>query len=140
MKKYRILDNIQSTKDLKKLSYDELAQLCSSLREFIVDNVSKTGGHLSSNLGVVEIAVALEREFNSKVDRLIYDVGHQCYVHKILTGRKQEFENLRQYGGISGFLRPKESKTDACTSGHASNSVSVALGMAHARTVTGAKL
>ena len=135
MKKYRILDNIQSTKDLKKLSYDELNKLCSSLREFIVDNVSKTGGHLSSNLGIVEIAVALEREFNSKIDRLIYDVGHQCYVHKILTGRKQEFENLRQYGGISGFLRPKESKTDACISGHASNSVSVALGMAHARTV-----
>ena len=137
MKKYKILDNIQSTKDLKKLSYNELAQLCSSLREFIVDNVSKTGGHLSSNLGVVEIAVALEREFNSKIDRLIYDVGHQCYVHKILTGRKQDFENLRKYNGISGFLRPKESKTDACTSGHASNSVSVALGMAHARTVTG---
>ena len=89
MKKYRILDNIQSTKDLKKLSYDELNKLCSSLREFIVDNVSKTGGHLSSNLGIVEIAVALEREFNSKIDRLIYDVGHQCYVHKILTGRKQ---------------------------------------------------
>lgn len=137
MKKYKILDNIQSTKDLKKLSYNELAQLCSSLREFIVDNVSKTGGHLSSNLGVVEIAVALEREFNSKIDRLVYDVGHQCYVHKILTGRKQDFENLRKYNGISGFLRPKESKTDACTSGHASNSVSVALGMAHARTVTG---
>lgn len=135
MKKYRILDNIQSTKDLKKLSYDELNKLCSSLREFIVDNVSKTGGHLSSNLGIVEIAVALEREFNSKTDRLIYDVGHQCYVHKILTGRKHDFENLRQYGGISGFLRPKESKTDACISGHASNSVSVALGMAHARTV-----
>lgn len=137
MKKYRILDNIQTTKDLKKLSYNELNQLCKSLREFIVDSVSKTGGHLSSNLGIVEIAVALEREFNSKYDRLIYDVGHQCYVHKILTGRKQDFENLRQYNGISGFLRPKESQTDACTSGHASNSVSVALGMAHARTVTG---
>ena len=137
MKKYRILDNIQSTNDLKKLSYDELNKLCSSLREFIVDNVSKTGGHLSSNLGIVEIAVALEREFNSNIDRLIYDVGHQCYVHKILTSRKHDFKNLRQYGGISGFLRPKESKTDACISGHASNSVSVALGMAHARTITG---
>ena len=137
MKKYGILDDIQSTQELKKLSYNELNQLCKSVREFIVDNVSKTGGHLSSNLGIVEIAVALEREFDSKRDRLVYDVGHQCYVHKILTGRKRDFENLRQYNGISGFLRPKESKTDACVSGHASNSVSVALGMAHARTIMG---
>lgn len=137
MKKYNILDNIQSPKALKHLSYQQLNVLCKSLRQFIIDSVSKTGGHLASNLGIVELAVALEREFDSSRDRLVYDVGHQCYVHKILTGRKKDFENLRQYNGISGFLRPKESKTDACTSGHASNSVSVALGMAHARTICG---
>lgn len=139
MKRYGILDRIQSIADLRDLSYENLNELCASLREFIVDHVSQTGGHLASNLGIVELAVALEREFDSRKDRIVYDVGHQCYVHKILTGRKEAFTHLRQYGGISGFLRPQESETDACISGHASNSVSVALGMAHARTIRGQK-
>ena len=135
MKRYGILDNITSPADLRGLSYDMLNVLCASLREFIVDSVSRTGGHLASNLGVVELAVALEREFDSSRDRIIYDVGHQSYVHKILTGRRDRFDTLRQYGGLSGFMKPEESPTDPCVTGHASNSVSVALGMAHARTL-----
>lgn len=139
MERYGMLDRVQSAADLRELSYDNLDTLCADLRTFIIDAVSQTGGHLASNLGIVELAVALEREFDSKRDRIIYDVGHQCYVHKILTGRRAEFANLRQFGGLSGFLRPAESDTDACISGHASNSVSVALGMAHARTLRGQK-
>lgn len=100
MKRYGILNNITSPADLKGLSYDTLGVLCAALREFIVDSVSQTGGHLASNLGIVELAVALEREFDSSRDRIIYDVGHQCYVHKILTGRRDRFSTLRQYGGL----------------------------------------
>nr|WP_302666904.1 1-deoxy-D-xylulose-5-phosphate synthase [uncultured Agathobaculum sp.] len=139
MKRYGILDNITSPADLRGLSYDSLGVLCASLREFIVDSVSHTGGHLASNLGVVELAVALEREFDSSRDRIIYDVGHQSYVHKILTGRRDRFDTLRQYGGLSGFMKPEESITDPCVTGHASDSVSVALGMAHARTLKNQK-
>lgn len=139
MKRYGILDRVKSSSDLRDLSYVSLDELCGALREFIIDHVSKTGGHLASNLGIVELAVALEREFDSEKDRIIYDVGHQCYVHKILTGRKNGFDHLREFGGISGFLRPEESNADPCISGHASNSVSVALGMAHARTIRGHK-
>lgn len=139
MKRYGILDTIESPADLRNLSYDSLAAVCASLREFIVDHVSQTGGHLASNLGVVELAVALEREFDTTRDRLIYDVGHQSYVHKILTGRKEQFDTLRQFGGLSGFMKPEESDTDPCITGHASNSVSVALGMAHARTLKNQK-
>ena len=139
MKRYGILDNITSPADLRGLSYDTLNVLCASLREFIVDSVSRTGGHLASNLGVVELAVALEREFDSSRDRIIYDVGHQSYVHKILTGRRDRFDTLRQYGGLSGFMKPEESVTDPCVTGHASDSVSVALGMAHARTLKNQK-
>ena len=128
MKRYGILNNITSPADLKGLSYDTLGVLCAALREFIVDSVSQTGGHLASNLGIVELAVALEREFDSSRDRIIYDVGHQCYVHKILTGRRDRFSTLRQYGGLSGFMKPEESITDPCITGHASDSVSVALG------------
>ena len=139
MKRYGILDNITSPADLRGLSYDTLNVLCASLREFIVDSVSRTGGHLASNLGIVELAVALEREFDSSRDRIIYDVGHQSYVHKILTGRRDRFDTLRQYGGLSGFMKPEESVTDPCVTGHASDSVSVALGMAHARTLRNQK-
>lgn len=139
MKRYEILDRINKTEDLRELSRTELEALCGDLRAFIIDHVAQTGGHLSSNLGIVELAVALEREFDSKTDRILYDVGHQCYVHKILTGRRDGFARLRQFGGISGFLRPEESITDPCISGHASSSVSVALGMAHARTIRGDK-
>ena len=139
MKRYGILDTIASPADLRGLSYDSLNVLCASLREFIVDSVSRTGGHLASNLGVVELAVALEREFDSSRDRIIYDVGHQSYVHKILTGRRDRFDTLRQYGGLCGFMKPEESITDPCVTGHASDSVSVALGMAHARTIKSQK-
>ena len=139
MKRYGILDNITSPADLRGLSYDTLGVLCAALREFIVDSVSHTGGHLASNLGVVELAVALEREFDSSRDRIIYDVGHQSYVHKILTGRRDRFDTLRQYGGLCGFMKPEESIADPCVTGHASNSVSVALGMAHARTLKNQK-
>lgn len=138
-KRYGILDNISSPADLRGLSYDTLGVLCAALREFIVDSVSQTGRSFASNLGIVELAVALEREFDSSRDRIIYDVGHQCYVHKILTGRRDRFDTLRQYGGLCGFMKPEESITDPCITGHASDSVSVALGMAHARTIKNQK-
>lgn len=139
MKRYPILEKVQRPADLRPLDYDMLYELCAELRTFLLENVSETGGHLASNLGIVELAVALERTFDTAVDRLIYDVGHQCYVHKILTGRRDRFASLRQSGGISGFLRPSESPADACITGHASASVSAALGMAHARTLKNQK-
>ncbi|MBE6916262.1 MAG: 1-deoxy-D-xylulose-5-phosphate synthase, partial [Ruminococcaceae bacterium] len=131
-----MLDKITSPNDIKNLKIDELERLAGEIRAFLVEHVSKTGGHLASNLGIVEITLALHKVFSSETDRLIFDVGHQSYVHKILTGRKDQFTTLRQYGGLSGFLRPDESVHDACVSGHASNSVSVALGMARARTLS----
>lgn len=137
--RYGILDRISGVEDLREMSFPLQQELCDALRAFIVDHVSETGGHLASNLGIVELAVALEREFDSRRDRLIYDVGHQCYVHKILTGRKDGFDHLRMYGGLCGFMKPDESVTDPCITGHASSSVSVALGMAHARTIRGEK-
>ncbi len=134
-----ILENIHSHKDLICLDESQRKTLCREIREFLVANVSKTGGHLASNLGVVELSVAIETVFDTVNDRLVFDVGHQSYVHKMLTGRQAEFNNLRQYGGISGFPKPKESKADAFVAGHASSSVSIALGMARARTLSGEK-
>lgn len=134
-KRYEILDCIGDAGDLRALSQENLTELCSEIREFLLDSVSKTGGHLASNLGVVELTVALHRSFDTEKDRIVFDVGHQCYTHKLLTGRREGFADLRQYGGMSGFTKPEESVHDACISGHASNSVSVALGMAHARTL-----
>ncbi len=133
----RLLDQITSPDDLKNLSIDELTRLSDEIRKFLLEHVAETGGHLASNLGIVEMTLALHIVFDSSVDRLIFDVGHQSYVHKILTGRKDRFDSLRQYGGLSGFLRPDESIHDPCISGHASNSVSVGLGMARARTLRG---
>ncbi len=130
-----LLDNIRNSEDVKKLSVSELEVLAAEIREFLIENISKTGGHLASNLGLVELTLAVHKVFKTESDRLIFDVGHQCYVHKLLTERRAGFENLRQFGGMSGFSRPDESKHDACVSGHASNSVSVALGMARARTL-----
>lgn len=112
-------------------------QICEELREQIIDSVSHTGGHLASSLGVVELTVALHRVYDLNTDRLVFDVGHQCYAHKILTGRGDLMHTLRQFGGISGFPKPKEHRADAFIAGHASNAVSVALGMARARTVSG---
>lgn len=137
--RYGALDWVNSPEDLRGMSLEVKETLCANIREFIIDHVSKTGGHLASNLGIVELTVALESEFDSRRDRIIYDVGHQCYVHKILTGRKDTFDTLRTYGGLSGFLKPSESETDPCITGHASSSVSVALGMAHARTIKNEK-
>ena len=130
-----ILNKVNSSNDVKSLSAEELPELCEELREFIINNVSKTGGHLASNLGAVELTVALHRVYDSSVDRIVFDVGHQSYAHKIITGRRDEFPTLRSYGGISGFPKPHEAKDDAFISGHASTSVSVALGMARARTL-----
>ena len=130
-----ILETIHSPSDVKALEKRQLPLLCQELREFLVDRVSKTGGHLASNLGAVELTVAIHRVFDTANDRLIFDVGHQCYVHKALTGRQELFSTLRQLDGLSGFPKPYESEHDAFVAGHASNSVSVALGMARARTL-----
>ena len=131
----KILNTINSSGDIKRLSEAELNELASELRVFLVDTVSKTGGHLASNLGTVELTLALHRVFDSEKDRIVFDVGHQSYVHKIITGRRDQFGTLRQYGGISGFPKPYESEDDAFIAGHASNSISVAVGMAKARTL-----
>ena len=130
-----ILERIHGHEDLLPLSEEERNQLCREIREFLISNVSKTGGHLAGNLGAVELSVAIETVFNTQVDRLVFDVGHQSYVHKLLTGRQADFARLRQYGGIAGFPKPSESITDAFVAGHASSSVSIALGMARARTL-----
>ena len=130
-----ILENIKGHEDLIKLSDKQREILCGEIREFLVSSVSRTGGHLASNLGTVELTVAIETVFNTMKDRLVFDVGHQSYVHKMLTGRQAEFENLRQFGGMSGFPKPGESQADAFVAGHASSSVSIALGMARARTL-----
>ena len=130
-----ILERIHSRADLLDLTEAEQGQLCREIRDFLIRHVSQTGGHLASNLGVVELTLAIERVFDTEKDRLVFDVGHQSYVHKLLTGRADGFDTLRQFGGMSGFPSPEESPTDAFIAGHASNAVSVALGMARARTL-----
>ncbi len=132
-----LLESIHSPADVRALPEGQLPQLCQELREFLVKSVSQTGGHLASNLGTVELTVAIHRVFDTERDRLVFDVGHQCYVHKILTGRRERFDTLRQLDGLSGFPKPHESVHDAFIAGHASNSVSVALGLARARTLGG---
>ena len=124
------LDEVNSPKDIKKLNIDQLNELCGEIRQKMIETVSKNGGHLASNLGVVELTVALHMVFNSPTDQIVFDVGHQCYTHKILTGRKDEFDTLRTEGGISGFTRPVESKHDIFSSGHSSTSISAAIGLA----------
>jgi len=127
-----ILQTINSPKDLKGLSEDELNILAEEIRDFLVSSVSNTGGHLASNLGAVELTIAIHRAFNLPKDKLVFDVGHQCYVHKILTGRRDRMDTLRKLNGISGFPKPYESEYDCYVAGHASNSVSVGLGLAKA--------
>ena len=131
----KILPGINCHEDLLRLTDDEKIQLCAEIREFLISSVSKTGGHLAGNLGVVELTVALETVYDTSKDRLVFDVGHQSYVHKLLTGRRDAFGSLRQFDGLSGFPKPSESNTDAFVAGHASSSVSIALGMARARTM-----
>lgn len=130
-----ILSRINSSDDIKRLGESEIEPLCTELRKYIIENVSRTGGHLASNLGSVELTVALHRVYDSATDRIVFDVGHQSYAHKIITGRRDDFTTLRCHGGISGFPKPYESEDDAFIAGHASDSVSVALGMACARTI-----
>lgn len=130
-----ILEKINGHEDLLHLSDGERTLLCAEIREFLISSVSQTGGHLAGNLGVVELTVAIETVFNTMKDRLVFDVGHQSYVHKLLTGRRADFAHLRQFGGMSGFPKPSESDADAFVAGHASSSVSIALGMARARTL-----
>ena len=130
-----LLNQINSRQELCALDQQQLRLLCDELRQFLVLHVAQTGGHLASNLGVVELTVALERVFDTSKDRLVFDVGHQSYVHKILTGRREGFSSLRTFGGLSGFPKPSESPCDAFVAGHASSAVSTALGMARARTL-----
>ncbi len=127
-----LLDRIQSPADLAPLSLGQLHQLAGEIRRFLTETVSQTGGHLASNLGVVEITLALHRVFDFRRDRLVFDVGHQCYVHKLLTGRRERFHTLRQKGGLTGFPNPRESECDAFVVGHASTSISSAVGLATA--------
>ena len=130
----RILETIHNHQDLAGLNEAQRTVLCQEIREFLISRVSRTGGHLASNLGVVELTVAIETVFDTRKDRLVFDVGHQSYVHKLLTDRQADFDCLRQFGGMAGFPKPAESDSDAFVAGHASSSVSIALGMARART------
>ncbi len=130
---YKYLNSVNTPEDLKKLNLTELKVLVDEIREFLVDTISKIGGHLGASLGVAELTVALHYVFNTPDDKLIWDVGHQGYIHKILTGRKDQLKTIRQYGGISGFLKRSESEYDVFGAGHASTSLSAALGVATAR-------
>ena len=132
-----ILERIQKANDIKKLKWEEQDVLAAEIREFLVENLSKTGGHLASNLGVVELTMALHLAFSLPKDKIIWDVGHQAYTHKILTGRKEKFDNLRQYGGMSGFPKRKESNCDAFDTGHSSTSLAAGLGYVEAREILG---
>ena len=128
-----MLENIQSPRDLDKLSYDQLESLAKEIREVLITTVSENGGHLASNLGVVELTLALHRVFRMPEDKIVFDVGHQSYVHKLITGRYAQFSTLRSYGGISGFPKRSESEYDCFETGHASTAISAALGLARAR-------
>ncbi len=127
------VENINSPKDIKKLNISELNLLSYSIRDFLIESISKTGGHLSPNLGVVELTLALHKVFDTTEDRIVWDVGHQCYVHKMITGRTNKFDTLRQWQGLSGFPKRSESKHDSFDTGHSSTSISAATGMAVAR-------
>lgn len=132
-----VLDQIKDVGDIKKLNEEELETLRVEIRQFLVESIAQTGGHLASNLGVVELTMALHLSFDPAVDKIIWDVGHQSYTHKILTGRKNGFATLREYGGMSGFPNTRESETDGFNTGHSSTSISVGLGLAEAREITG---
>lgn len=130
-----ILDTINSPADVKALSMEELKQLAEEIRQLLISVIAKTGGHLAPNLGVVELTLALHRVFSTPEDKIVFDVGHQAYIHKIITGRREQFSTLRQYGGLSGFPKRSESAHDAFGTGHSSTSISAALGMAVARDI-----
>ena len=132
-----MLERIQKENDIKKLSAEELEELAKEIRTFLIEKISKTGGHLASNLGVVELTMAMHLAFDLPSDKIIWDVGHQAYTHKLLTGRKDGFDDLRKYGGMSGFPKRKESDCDAFDTGHSSTSISAGLGYVHARDLKG---
>lgn len=132
-----ILSQINSPEDVKKLNKNDLKPLCDEIRKALIDTLSKSGGHLASNLGTVELTVALHRVFDSPKDQIVWDVGHQAYTHKLLTGRKGAFSTLRQKGGISGFPNPKESEHDTFIAGHSSTSLAAAFGLARAKSISG---
>ena len=128
-----VLERIQSPEDIKALSTEQLETLAQEIRTFLVEKISHTGGHLASNLGVVELTIALYLAFDLPKDKVVWDVGHQSYVHKILSGRRDLFCELRQYGGLSGFPKRKESPYDSFDTGHSSTSISAGLGLAQGR-------
>ncbi len=134
---YKFLDNIKAPDDIKQLNNSQITELCNEIRDVLINTVSKNGGHLASNLGIVELTVALHRVFNSPEDSIIFDVGHQCYVHKILTGRLSRFKEIRKENGLSGFMRPDESEHDPFVTGHASNSLAAAYGIYKANKLSG---
>ena len=136
-KEEKMLEEINSPQDLKKLTLQQKKKLAEEIRNYIIEIVSKNGGHLASNLGIVELTIALHTVFNVPEDKIIWDVGHQCYVHKILTGRREEFKNLRKPNGLAGFPKSNESPADSFNTGHSSTSISAALGMARARDLQG---
>lgn len=137
MAENNLLDKINSPADVKKLSDEQLKQLAAEIRQLLIKVISHTGGHLAPNLGVVELTLALHKVFTTPQDKLVFDVGHQAYIHKIITGRREQFPTLRQYGGLSGFPKRCESEHDAFGTGHSSTSISAALGMAAARDLQG---
>ncbi|HWQ57950.1 MAG TPA: 1-deoxy-D-xylulose-5-phosphate synthase N-terminal domain-containing protein, partial [Clostridia bacterium] len=132
-----LLDTIGSIEDFRRIDRNALGALAAEIRSFLVETVSKNGGHLASNLGAVELTLALHTAFDSPKDKLVFDVGHQTYVHKLITGRKAEFSSLRKLGGISGFPKRAESPHDAFDTGHASTSISAAIGMLRADAMLG---
>ena len=134
-----MIEKINSSKDIKKLNVEEQKQLAEEIRKYILEVVSKNGGHLASNLGVVELTIALHTVFNLPEDKIVWDVGHQTYVHKIITGRREQLKTLRKLDGIAGFPKTNESETDCFNTGHSSTSISAALGMARARDIRGEK-
>ena len=139
MNNYKYLENINSPDDVKKLDNEQLTELCCELRDKIISTTAVNGGHLASNLGCVELTVALHKMFNSPEDQIVWDVGHQCYSHKLLTGRYNRFSTLRKKGGITGFTNPEESEHDVFYSGHSSTSISAAYGLAKAKKIKGEK-
>ena len=124
-----LLSGINTPDDLRRLPLEQLPQVCSEIRKFLIDTLSRNPGHFASSMGAVELTVALHYVFDTPYDRIVWDVGHQAYAHKVLTGRRGRFDTLRKWGGLSGFPNPDESEYDSFTAGHASNSISAALGM-----------
>lgn len=131
-KRYPLLETIDSPADLRRMSTEKLPAVCAEIRDFLINSLSTNPGHFASSMGAVELTVALHYVFNTPYDRIVWDVGHQAYGHKLLTGRRDKFDTNRKFGGLSGFPNPEESPYDTFTAGHASNSISAALGMAMA--------